>query len=575
VTGKVVPSLVVLIVAASAGSVLLANRRSPDVGPGNVSNVAAPRVDPGVRFSPPALEVVTSAEESWFEASCSLPIEQLRRVKRGYFPRRSPDVLIVPREPNFVGFFTGQSHSGPWEYLQQVPLVFYGPGFIQPRGPLELEREVTLADLAPTLAELLGVPAPNAAGAPIMEVLEPEAARVSPPKLIVTVVWDGGGNNVLDAWPRAWPELASLMRKGSAVVGATVGSSPSVTPSIHTNIGTGTFPNRHGIVGIPIRIDGRVVISFQGVSPEEVITPTLADTYDRATGNVAKVGMLAYKAWHLGMIGHGSGLPGADRDTAVLVDQQENLFTNRALYSYPPELQDTPGFTRAVRVVDGEDGKVDSKWMGHDLGDPSLRRDTPVWVRYQTSLIKSLLRLESFGRDGVPDLFYTNYKQADEVGHNWNMLAAEMRPTLKHLDWSLVQLRKFLDEWVGKKQWVMVVTADHGQGPLAEAAGAWPILEGELAQDMARHFGVETEDLVEQASAAGFYLNQEVMTEENVTAEQISDWLVDYRLKDNVEQGESVPKQYENKLDHLIIDAAFPGASLSNVWKCAVGRKQP
>ena len=38
----------------------------------------------------------------------------------------SGDIQIVAAEPDYVG--GGLSHAGPWDYMQGVPLLFYGPG---------------------------------------------------------------------------------------------------------------------------------------------------------------------------------------------------------------------------------------------------------------------------------------------------------------------------------------------------------------------------------------------------------------------------------------------------------------
>jgi arylsulfatase A-like enzyme len=51
---------------------------------------------------------------------------------------------------------TGTSHGSPYDYDRRVPLVFYGAGVSRGAVP---ERAATV-DLAPTLAALLGVPAP-------------------------------------------------------------------------------------------------------------------------------------------------------------------------------------------------------------------------------------------------------------------------------------------------------------------------------------------------------------------------------------------------------------------------------
>ena len=522
-------------------------------------------------FTPTPVRRVTEPAKGWFESGCALPRDILERIRRGYYPDRSPDVIVVPREPNYFGGFSGTSHSGPWDYVQEVPLVFYGPGFIKSRGDLRLGREVTLADLAPTLAELLGFSYPGTRGISIDEALVPESKRPSPPRVIVTVVLDGGGWNVLRAWPDAWPNYARLMEEGASVSDVIVGSSPSVTPAVHTTIGTGVFPKQHGITGIGLKEGDSVVGAFAHKSPEHLTVPTLADVYDPATGNQSKIGMLAYKSWHLGMIGHGAYASGGDKDIAAIVNTSEQLVTNRELYSLPSYLGNVGGLEEDIRSVDLEDGKRDFMWQGHKvLDDPAERRDTPVWVRYQTRLLEELIEREGFGRDEVPDLLFTNYKHLDEVGHNYNMLSVEMQAIIRSTDETLLEeLPRFLDSTVGKKRWVMVVTADHGQGPDAQAAHAWPIAMELLSADIAEHFGLETGDLILSTSPVGFWFKEETMQKEGITEDEIAEFLLDYRLEDNVNPNAELPQQYEPRLQEPIFSAAFPSAGLPRIWGCA------
>ncbi len=87
------------------------------------------------------------------DAACAIPHQQLLRIWRGTDPERSGQIVFVPQEPNFVG--TNFPHSGPWNYLQDVPLFWYGPGIIPALG--RVERPVTLADVAPTQARAAGL----------------------------------------------------------------------------------------------------------------------------------------------------------------------------------------------------------------------------------------------------------------------------------------------------------------------------------------------------------------------------------------------------------------------------------
>ena len=145
--------------------------------------------------------------------ACEVPTKLLVRGWRGHRADRSGDIDIIPQEPDFVGT-GGLPHSGPWDYVGQVPLLLYGPGHIQACG--EVDRVVTLADIAPTQGELVDFPFDAPDGAPLSEALVPGA---DPPKVVVVVVWDGAGRFVLDEWPRSWPNLPGPDRRGHVVRG--------------------------------------------------------------------------------------------------------------------------------------------------------------------------------------------------------------------------------------------------------------------------------------------------------------------------------------------------------------------
>lgn len=75
------------------------------------------------------------------------------RIERSFHPRVSGDLVLVS-EPYWVpGKLAGTTHGSPYAYDTQVPLLLAGPGIRPGRYPA---RASTL-DLAPTLADLLGV----------------------------------------------------------------------------------------------------------------------------------------------------------------------------------------------------------------------------------------------------------------------------------------------------------------------------------------------------------------------------------------------------------------------------------
>ena len=79
-------------------------------------------------------------------------------VSNTYHPERGADLYIVSKEKVlFSNYPSGTSHGSPWGYDREVPLSFLGAGI--PAG--DAGRRGRTIDIGPTLAHLLGVPAPG------------------------------------------------------------------------------------------------------------------------------------------------------------------------------------------------------------------------------------------------------------------------------------------------------------------------------------------------------------------------------------------------------------------------------
>jgi hypothetical protein len=522
----------------------------------------------------PPVERVTEPVGDWFESSCALEKDLLRRVRAGIHPERSPDITVVPREPNYFGGFSVYTHSGPWDYVQRVPLAFYGPGFIKSSGEVKLDRLVTLADVAPTLAELVGTELPGKLpGRAITEALVDEGRRAQP-KVIVQLVWDGGGTNVLEQWPNAWPNLKRIMAEGTSIQDVEVGSSPSVTPAVHATIGTGAFPKQHEIVDIPVRDGDDVIGSYPGRTPSILALPTVADVYDQQVGNEAQVGLFSYKSWHWGLAGHGSYIEGGDKDIVFLNSMEGQWQTNPNYYSMPDYATRVPGLPEYTEQIDRDDGRADGLWMKNDVLEtsPADLRDSPAWALYQTDIATEIMEREGFGDDDITDLFFMNYKQPDGIGHRYNMLEPEVREIIRYTDAELERLMSWLDSNVGKREWVIMMTADHGQGPDPLRSGAWPIQKRPLLDALGRKFDVNPDALLQDERPGAYWVDREVLEEAGMTLEDIAAFMNNYRLEDNAVDGDDIPKPYRDRLREPLFSAAFPTSAIGRIWNCA-GRR--
>jgi predicted AlkP superfamily pyrophosphatase or phosphodiesterase len=469
---------------------------------------------------------------SFEQQICSLEPSWLTAIRRGYFEPRAGQISLLPRTPAYMaGGGQGWSHSGPWDYLQNVPLVVYGPGRIPSRG--EVTGPATTADIAPTMGALLKGSL-RSDGKVLTEAapISGRTIRRPSPKLILTVVLDGAGWNVLELWPESWPVLRDMMDQGVSYVDARVGSSPSVTPAIHTTLGTGYFPATHGISSVEVRDEeGEVVDSFfEGESSRYIQTPTVAERWDEQNDNRALVAMVGHVPWHLGMIGQGAEKPGGDLDHAAWLDPETNNWeTNEEHYSLPPEFGDQSHLLREMEEFERADGAHDQEWKGVPVLDRSRWEELPPFAQHQTEELIGLMESEGYGEDEVTDLVFTNFKQIDLLGHYFNMASTQVRDALVAGDAALGMLIEHLERTVGHGAYVVIVTADHGQQPDAGAVDAYGIDPNEVYRDLRARFG----DAVLDVAPTEVFVDEDALAEAGLTIEDVATFLGEYQLSDN------------------------------------------
>jgi hypothetical protein len=468
------------------------------------------------------------------DAACGIPKDQLLRMWRGTRPDWGGDLVMLPQYPDFVS--GGLSHAGPWPYLQEVPLFFYGPPFIEPG---KVNRDVVSTDIAPTEAALLNFDFQPSDGKALPEVL-PAGGVQGQPRLLVTLVWDAAGMDVLNTWPDDWPYLKkSLLPKGTWFTNVTIGSSPSNTPPIHSTIGTGSYPRSSGTLDEFIRI-GDTVEKPNDQGPAFQLVPTFADLYDLSMENEPVVGEIATLSAHIGMLGHGSMWGGGDRDIAVTrenVDADtggaETSFWQlaphmRPFYTFPKYVNHIGGFDEDKTELDKADGAQDGLWRTNNIEAALGGFDTPARIPYQTRVIEAMIKREHFGEDDVPDLLFINYKPIDTIGHRFSINSQEMVDTLHYQDNYLRVLVDFLNRQVGKKKWAMVLTADHGHQYDPAVSGAWQIDVTHMETDINQNFDDDNDDvpIIQKMRPTQVWLDRAELEENGHTVEELAHYMM-------------------------------------------------
>ena len=503
------------------------------------------------------------------EMARAVGAENLELVRRQYYPGRSGDLqlLLAPyNSSNYANESTSlarddprSSHASVWMYLERVPIVVYAPGIVEPSDNTD---RVTLADLAPTTAHLMGF---DGFAAPEGTVLPGIERPATPPKVVVTFVIDGGGWNVLQHWDDAWPNVKRLMGEGAVYRNAVAGTFPAVTACAHATIGTGAFPRTHGITGHNVRYRGKPVKAWGTpgqADPSFLLVPTLADVWSEYTNEGAWVGEIGYQIWHIGMIGRGGDRPLGDKPVAVLWDEEHGggwISQNPDLYRLPrqvPPIEDLQA--RQTEYHGAPPSPLDP------TGNKAVCCTPPI-IEYQGDLVAAAFDSEPIGEGPNTSLVYINIKAPDYAGHVYNYLDLRQKFALQAVDRQIERVRQTLEERFAPGEYVLIVTGDHGQCPTVNLAGGVRLDPIQIQEDIEREFGRSVFGVVESVVPSEIYLSDKAMADAGVTAADIAAWLRDYRYGDNI--GPYVPEYAidHNRLDQRIFAAVLPTSFIAEL----------
>jgi hypothetical protein len=176
-------------------------------------------------------------------------------------------------------------------------------------------------------------------------------------------------------------------------------------------------------------------------------------------------------------------------------------------------------------------------------------------VRYQGDLIAATLRSEPIGQTGVTDLLYVNFKAPDYAGHVWGMTGGAVGEMLEAVDLELARLVDDLEtRFPG--EYVLFVTADHGQCPLPDEAGGVRLDPIQLESAIRREFG-GLYQVVQSVVPHEVYLDMANLRDAGADLEDVAAFLADYTYRQNL--GPYVPRDAveQDLLDRREFAAVF------------------
>jgi hypothetical protein len=448
---------------------------------------------------------------------------------------------LIPAHPK-------SAHGIAHDYDLRIPIVFYDP---QGRWfkPGQYDQSAVQQDIVPTLAKILDVPVP--AKKPGRVLVESMVQKTTPgrPKAIVIFVQDQGGRQYFAAQPGRAPFYESMMAKGVNYRNGSVAHVDVETSVGHAAIGTGAWPGEHGVTGNNFWHAGiwrqLAALGIQTDSSEEsrranpsfFFTPALSDVWSVSRNNkpvILSVAPVARASISMG--GHGALFNGGVKTYVTWLDGESkdgSWVTEEPNYQLPEAFKNKPILQYVKDLADAR-----NSWRGHELisAEGKLKHSvviaTPALVRQQLALTRTAIKDLKIGADEETDLVWINTKSTDYCGHSFGFESEECGDVLAVADEEAKKTIDLVSQQTGG-DYLVVLTADHGAGPMPELIGSRRLDRAKLRAEMNARFDKKSNniDLVQLVTASQIYVNHGELAMNGAQMKDLVTFLKEYKAK--------------------------------------------
>ncbi len=436
------------------------------------------------------------------------------------------------------------------------------------------------------------------------------------PKLVVGIVVDQMRWDYLYRYyDRYAPDggFRRFLQQGFSCENTLIPYTPTITACGHTCIYTGSVPAIHGITGNAwwdnelmrsvyctedknVRTVGSATAAGQ-MSPRNMLVTTVGDELRLATNFRSKVIGVAIKD-------RGGILPaGHSANAAYWYDSKSGDWISSSYY-----MNDLPQWVKdlnAQKLTDkyyeqgwnllypadtylqstADDEPYESKPLGTDQkGFPyDLKRfagknygaiaSTPYGNSITAAMAKAAIANEQLGTDAITDFLAVSFSSPDYIGHAFGPNSMEAEDGFLRLDRELGDLFQYLDQQVGKGQYLVFLSADHGvahiPGFLQENKLPGGTIDDsrwmkELNTSLQQSFG--TDRLITSTYNYQFYLNHPLMDSLKTDEKAVKKIIVNYLSKqEGVARAFAIDKIMEvplnGKIRDMLVNGYYPRRS--------------
>lgn len=393
------------------------------------------------------------------------------------------------------------------------------------------------------------------------EVSEHLTINKSKPKLVIGIVVDQMRYDYLIRFRDKYGEggFKRLMNEGYNLKNTHLNYSSTKTAVGHTSIYTGTTPDNHGVLANDwydkatkkwINCVGDERFNTIGSSskngkksPHRIQTTTIGDQLHLAQNMNGKIISISLKD-------RGAILPAGHTANAAywydgnaignfissdfymdkLPSWVDKFNNDKKVDDYLSKTWDTYYDISTYIESTTDNNNYEQKFKGKSTANfpydlPKLRvendnynliKETPFGNSLTLDFAIAAIKNENLGKSKFTDLLAISFSSTDYIGHGFGVSSKEVEDTYIRLDKDLERLLLFLDTEVGKTNYTLFLTADHGATEVPRYLFDNKIparyvdkkeLRKQIRQIAKEYFG--TENLIENISNNSIYLNRD------------------------------------------------------------------
>lgn len=405
--------------------------------------------------------------------------------------------------------------------------------------------------------------------------------KIERPKLVVGIVVDQMRQEYFYKFHDRYVEggFKRLMHEGFMMKNGHYNYIPTYTGPGHASVYTGTTPASHGIIANDwyVRKLGRTIycaedstVSAVGgsessgrISPRNMLTTTITDELRFATNKRSKVVGISLKD-------RGAALPAGHLGTAYWYDGKTGEFMNSTYYGealpswvkefnqrqLPKKLLSQTWETlfpidSYIQSVE-DDNEFESPPIGKDSPTfpyllPELMQDngglglinsTPFGNTLTLELAYAALAGEQLGQRGETDFLAVSFSSTDYVGHAFGPSSIELEDTYLRLDRELAAFFDHLDNEIGKGEYLVFLSADHGVADVVRYMQSESVPAGSLNTRfvLTQLMGYTNQkygegNWIENVSNEQLFLNQRLITEKGIDLAAMQEDIASFLLR--------------------------------------------